>query len=65
MKRHFGVTTVARAKTNAEKALVARRAMSRIRRLCGQALAAKTPANSESSLAALRVSVAGFLNAAQ
>jgi hypothetical protein len=54
---HFRITTIARAKASAKKARAVRKAIIRIQRLCNQAVAAKTPADFESTVAALRVAV--------
>jgi hypothetical protein len=59
-KRHFRITSIARAKANAKEALAVRKAMNRIQRLCDQALAAKTHVDFQSTVAKIRVAVRGL-----
>jgi hypothetical protein len=61
-ERHFGTTSIARAKASVKKARAVRTAISQIHRLCSQALAAKTDADFQSTVAALSVA-AGFVTA--
>lgn len=57
----YEVTTVARATEQARKNRAARRAIIRIQKLCMKALAAKKPADFQSTVAALRVAVRALL----
>ena len=59
----FGVTTIVSAKAEAKKARAVRMAISRIQKLCAVALASKTDADLQSTVAALSIAVAGFVNA--
>jgi hypothetical protein len=58
-KKHFGITTIARAKASAKKALAVKKAVSRILMLCNQARAAKTHGDFQSAAAKLHVALRG------
>jgi hypothetical protein len=57
----YEVTTVARATEQTKKDRAARRAISYIQKLCTKVLAAKKPAEFQSTVAALRVAVRALL----
>jgi hypothetical protein len=57
----YEVTSVARAKEAAKKYRSLRRAISGIQKLCRKALADKNPAELESTITALRVTVRALL----
>ena len=61
--RNYGTTTIACAKASVKKDRAFRRAIAGIRSLCANALASKTDADFQSTVAALSVAVAGFVNA--
>jgi hypothetical protein len=60
---NFGAIIVARAKAEAKKARAVRMTIRRIRKLCAVALTSKTDADLQSTVAALSVAVAAFVNA--
>ena len=64
-KKNFGITTIARAKASAKKALAVRKAANRIRRLCIQTVAAKTHADFQSAAAKLHIALLGFVQASE
>ena len=56
-KRHYKIVSIADAKASAKRARAVAIAMSRIKKLCKQALAAKTSKDLQSALEALRIAV--------
>jgi hypothetical protein len=52
--RNYGTTTIARAKASIKKERAFRRAIAGIRTLCANALASKTDADFQSTVAALK-----------
>jgi hypothetical protein len=56
-ERHYRIVSIADAKARAKKARSVAIAMSRIKRLCKQALEAKTSKELQSAVEALRIAV--------